>query len=37
MVIVLVLAILSTQASAHVGDRVFSIPYVSADQLTVDW
>ena len=32
IVLVLVLAILSTQASAHVGNRVFSIPYVSADQ-----
>lgn len=36
IVLVLVLAILSTQASAHVTDRVFSIPYVSADQLTMD-
>ena len=36
IVLVLVLAILSTQASAHVGERVFSIPYVSADQLTLD-
>lgn len=36
IVLVLVLAILSTQASAHVGNRVFSIPYVSADQLTMD-